>query len=102
MVGSFITLTSVGAWRWFEANTSWMGDHAHHHASAAGGEVHGADGHHHHHAPDSKMVAISLEPGKESMLIVRFEKAEQLQMACLVPGHYESGMRGLVTVGQRS
>ena len=59
-------------------------------------------GHHHHHAHDSKTVAISLEPGKESMLIVRFEKAGQLQMACLVPGHYEAGMRGLVTVGQRS
>jgi uncharacterized cupredoxin-like copper-binding protein len=36
------------------------------------------------------------------MLIVRFEKAGKLQMACLVPGHYEAGMRGLVTVGQRS
>lgn len=59
-------------------------------------------GHHHHHAHDSKTVAISLEPGKESMLIVRFEKAGKLQMACLVPGHYEAGMRGLVTVGQRS
>ena len=189
MVGSFITLASVGAWRWFEANPSWMGDHAHHHASAAGGEVHGAAGHqhqtdahddhklqdatesgllamtvdrtiairmddkmrfypdrfdvkagetvkllvsnegslphelvlgsdkeitehatemkkhrghHHHHAHDSKTEAISLEPGKESMLIVRFEKAGQLQMDCLVPGHYEAGMRGLVTVGQRS
>ncbi|NBS99633.1 MAG: oxidase [Betaproteobacteria bacterium] len=59
-------------------------------------------GHHHHHAHDSKMVAISLELGKESMLIVRFEKAGQLQMACLVRGHYQAGMRGLVMVGKSS
>jgi uncharacterized cupredoxin-like copper-binding protein len=59
-------------------------------------------GHHHHHVHDSKMVAIGLEPSKESMLIVRFEKAGQIQMACLVPGHYEAGMRGLVMVGLRS
>jgi hypothetical protein len=30
--------------------------------------------------------------------VVKFEQAQTLQMACLVPGHYEAGMRGTVNV----
>jgi len=36
--------------------------------------------------------------GQTGELVVRFAQAQQLQMACLIPGHYEAGMRGTVNV----
>lgn len=47
-------------------------------------------------------ASIELDPGKSGELVVRFAKAMTLQMACLVPGHYEAGMRGKVEVSMAS
>jgi len=43
-------------------------------------------------------AAITVEPGQKGELVVRFAQAQKLQMACLIPGHYEAGMRGTVNV----
>lgn len=49
----------------------------------------------HHH---STGAAISVAAGETGELVVTFSKATRLQMACLIPGHYEAGMRGTVSV----
>lgn len=38
--------------------------------------------------------AVMVQPGETKELIWRFERAGELQFACNVPGHYESGMIG--------
>ena len=43
-------------------------------------------------------AAISVAPGQSGELVVTFAQAGELQMACLVPGHFEAGMRGVVKV----
>lgn len=43
-------------------------------------------------------TAISVAAGQKGELVVRFAQAQKLQMACLIPGHYEAGMRGTVNV----
>ena len=55
-------------------------------------EAHGAD---HRHGSGA---AITVAPGAKGELVVRFGSAQNLQMACLIPGHYEAGMRGTVHV----
>ena len=52
--------------------------------------------HSHGHAGGA---AITVAPGKTGELVVTFAEAGEVQMACLIPGHYESGMRGKVLVG---
>lgn len=52
-------------------------DHSHSHAGAA---------------------AISVGPGQKGELVVTFSKTGTLQMACLIPGHYEAGMKGQLNV----
>ncbi|MBO9448155.1 MULTISPECIES: cupredoxin family protein [unclassified Ruegeria] len=42
--------------------------------------------------------AVSLEPGEQSKLIWTFSNDGSFEFACLIPGHYESGMFGNVTV----
>ena len=49
----------------------------------------------HSHEPG---VAIEVEPGKTGELVVRFDRAGSWQIACLIPGHYEAGMRGTLQV----
>jgi uncharacterized cupredoxin-like copper-binding protein len=44
------------------------------------------------------IVGASVAPGQVAELVVTFESAGPLQVACLVPGHYEAGMRGSVDV----
>jgi uncharacterized cupredoxin-like copper-binding protein len=56
------------------------------------GAGHG-DGHSH-----GAGAAMSVPAGQRGELVVKFEQAQTLQMACLVPGHYEAGMRGTVNV----
>lgn len=51
--------------------------------------------HAHSHAG---MAAIHVAPGQKGELVVSFPKAVTLQMACLIPGHYEAGMRGQLKV----
>lgn len=43
-------------------------------------------------------VSIDLGPGQRGELVVRFAQAATLQMACLIPGHYQAGMKGKVQV----
>lgn len=47
-------------------------------------------------------AAISVKPGQVGELVVTFRQAGVLQVACLVPGHYEAGMRGTLQVGGAS
>ena len=43
-------------------------------------------------------AAITVPAGQKGELVVKFDRATTLQMACLIPGHYEAGMRGTVQV----
>jgi uncharacterized cupredoxin-like copper-binding protein len=45
-------------------------------------------------------AAITVAAGQTGELVVHFAQATTLQMACLIPGHYEAGMRGRVTVSK--
>lgn len=38
--------------------------------------------------------AITLAPGQEGSLVWTFGQAGKLDFACLIPGHYEAGMKG--------
>jgi uncharacterized cupredoxin-like copper-binding protein len=42
--------------------------------------------------------AISLEPGEKGEIVWTFGKTGYFTFACLVPGHYESGMHGKLDV----
>ena len=56
------------------------------------GTGHG-DGHSH-----GTGASIEVAAGQKGELVVKFDQATALQMACLIPGHYEAGMRGTVKV----
>ena len=45
---------------------------------------------------DANMVTVA--PGKTGAVIWRFTKAGKVDFACLQPGHYDAGMKGLVSV----
>ncbi len=55
------------------------------------GAAHSSHGH-------GKGAAIEVAPGQSGELVVQFAQAATLQMACLIPGHYEGGMRGKIQV----
>lgn len=56
---------------------------------------HGSSGHMmNHDDPNSVLV----EPGKSAEVIWKFAKAADLEFACNIPGHYESGMVGPIKV----
>ncbi|MBI2379498.1 MAG: cupredoxin family protein [Gammaproteobacteria bacterium] len=44
--------------------------------------------------------ALTLEPGQEKALIWRFTEAGEVEFACHVPGHYEAGMKGAVSIAR--
>lgn len=44
--------------------------------------------------------AVTLEPGETKELIWRFGKPGNVEIACHIPGHYEAGMHGIVTVAR--
>jgi uncharacterized cupredoxin-like copper-binding protein len=52
-----------------------------------------------HHAHTSG-ISIELKAGQTGELVVNFPQEVGLEMACLVPGHYEAGMRGTVQVAR--
>jgi len=54
-------------------------------------------GHNDGHSHDSG-AAITVPAGHKGELVVKFDQAATLQMACLIPGHYEAGMRGTLRV----
>ena len=41
---------------------------------------------------------LSLAPGKQGEIVWQFTRAGSVAFACLMPGHYEAGMRGAVEV----
>ena len=47
-----------------------------------------------HDDPNGKRV----EPKKTAEIIWKFTKAGTFEFACLIPGHYETGMKGTVVV----
>ncbi len=51
------------------------------------------------HADDNM---VSVAPGKTGEIVWRFTKSGKVDFACLQPGHYDAGMKGLVTVAQRA
>lgn len=44
---------------------------------------------------------ITLAPGKEGVIAWQFTKAGTVNFACLMPGHYEAGMKGQVKVSKK-
>ena len=44
---------------------------------------------------------ITLDPGKQGEIVWQFTKAGTVNFACLMPGHYEAGMKGQVKVGAK-
>ncbi|KKJ77296.1 copper-binding protein [Kiloniella litopenaei] len=44
--------------------------------------------------------SVLLEPGETAEIIWQFPEAAELEFACNVPGHYESGMVGEIKVGK--
>jgi len=45
--------------------------------------------------------AIRLEPGKTGEIVWKFTNDGAFKIACLIPGHYESGMHGNVIVARK-
>lgn len=45
---------------------------------------------------DANMASVA--PGKTGEIIWQFTRAGKVDFACLQPGHYDAGMKGLVTV----
>lgn len=41
---------------------------------------------------------VTLAPGKTGEVVWQFTKAGKVNFACLQPGHFEAGMKGMVTV----
>ena len=41
---------------------------------------------------------VTLAPGQQGAIIWQFTKAGSVNFACLMPGHYEAGMKGAVMV----
>lgn len=44
---------------------------------------------------------LTLDPGKQGEIIWQFTNAGPVNFACLMPGHYEAGMKGQVLVGTK-
>jgi uncharacterized cupredoxin-like copper-binding protein len=44
---------------------------------------------------------ITLAPGAKGEIIWHFTQGGTVPFACLIPGHFEAGMRGAVTVGKK-
>jgi uncharacterized cupredoxin-like copper-binding protein len=55
---------------------------------------HGAHGH-------GQANAIMLQPGETKELIWTFAAADAFEFACNIPGHYESGMMGVIEIEPR-
>jgi uncharacterized cupredoxin-like copper-binding protein len=62
-------------------------------AMAAAGTV----GHQHAHGGAGAM-ALSVPAGETREWVIKFDNAGELEIACLVPGHFEAGMKGKLIV----
>ena len=45
--------------------------------------------------------SVRLAPGKTGEIIWKFTQSGDLKFACLIPGHYEAGMHGDLTVSKK-
>ena len=45
--------------------------------------------------------SVSLAPGESGEIVWKFTQPGEVDFACLVPGHYEAGMKGEILVGDR-
>jgi uncharacterized cupredoxin-like copper-binding protein len=41
---------------------------------------------------------VHVDPGKTGEIVWTFNRAGSFELACLIAGHYEAGMRGTITV----
>jgi uncharacterized cupredoxin-like copper-binding protein len=44
---------------------------------------------------------LSLAPGKQGEIVWQFTKAGPVNFACLMPGHFEAGMKGAIKVAKK-
>ena len=44
---------------------------------------------------------VTLSPGQQGEIVWQFTKTGTVNFACLMPGHYESGMKGAIKVGKK-
>ena len=44
---------------------------------------------------------VTLAPGKQGEIVWQFTRPGVVNFACLMPGHYEAGMKGLIKVAQK-
>ena len=58
----------------------------------------GNTGHQHEHGGGAGAIAVSVPAGEVREWVVKFNEAVELEIACLVPGHYEAGMKGKLNV----
>ena len=42
-----------------------------------------------------------VEPGKKGEIVWTFNRVGEFDFACLLPGHYEAGMRGTINVAKK-
>jgi uncharacterized cupredoxin-like copper-binding protein len=54
--------------------------------------------HQHEHGGSAGAIAVSVPAGEVREWVVKFDEAIELEIACLVPGHYEAGMKGKLNV----
>jgi hypothetical protein len=47
------------------------------------------------------LLALSVKPGETKEWVIRFDQAQTLQMACLIPGHFEAGMKGQMIIQEK-
>ena len=52
----------------------------------------------HPHGAGNELIELNVNPGETKEWVIRFDKAQTLQMACLIPGHFEAGMKGQLLV----
>jgi uncharacterized cupredoxin-like copper-binding protein len=52
----------------------------------------------HHHDSGAKSIEVSVPAGEVREWVVKFDEAVELVMACLIPGHFEAGMKGQLIV----
>ena len=76
-------------------NAKEIAEHAELMRQIAAGKV-SADSHNHQHGGGA---ALHVEAGPKGEMVVTFAQATTVEMACLIPGHLEAGMRGTIEVG---
>jgi uncharacterized cupredoxin-like copper-binding protein len=58
----------------------------------------GKSSHEHSHGGGAGAIAVSVPAGAMREWVIKFDQAIELEMACLVPGHFEAGMKGKLIV----